>query len=201
MVKVTVLLVVTATPAISFLPGRPGLFSGMKLHTAQAVSMLHKKSMPNQAPLSALIPCMGECASAGLAAICTLSHAALLKHTGLEHNQCLWQSAEAASPERVVGCSASGGLHTGERWIMLLPPDTAYVSQACFMRKKQLFNKICMCRKPGKARSCDGSLLKHAACYQSLPEEVEMTPLLAEGRQPQQGVVMAALLAEGRQAR
>ena len=38
MVKVTVLLVVTATPAKSFLPGRPGLFSGMKLHTAQAVS-------------------------------------------------------------------------------------------------------------------------------------------------------------------
>ena len=36
--KVTVLLVVTVTPARSFLPGRPGLFPWMKLHTRLAVS-------------------------------------------------------------------------------------------------------------------------------------------------------------------
>ena len=38
--KVTVLLVVTVTPARSFLPGRPGLFPWMKLHTCLAVSRL-----------------------------------------------------------------------------------------------------------------------------------------------------------------
>ena len=45
---------------------------------------------------------------------------------------------------------------------MLLPPDTAYVSKAlarCFMHKKQSFHRVCMCRKAGKARSRDDSLL------------------------------------------